>query len=213
MKRWLVRIAGAASEASDTVRTLARCRRRWAWAVLGVFVAFAPFSSVRADAIRCDGGIVNIGAREHEVLRACGEPDYQEPLREIYLYGHILLRSESRWFYNFGPRRLIRILQFHDGRLQSVRTGGYGFVPAPGRRCQPSEIQPGISGMELLERCGQPLERQTRTRVRQPYLDPPRHVLVTHEEEWIYEFGPRNFDRIAVLVGGEVVRVERGSRG
>jgi hypothetical protein len=177
-----------------------------------LMLAAAPAA---ADALRCDNRLVTTGARVYEVLRACGEPDYREPVRDVFLYGHILLRTEEIWYYNRGPRELIRILRFRDGRLEAVRSGGYGFNPDARAGCRPHDLRAGMSGLELIQRCGEPDHREirTRTQLRQPERRSPHHVLVTYEEEWTYDFGPAHFDRIAVLVGGTVVRVERGARG
>jgi len=39
----------------------------------------------------------------------------------------IIQVNKSRWFYNLGPSRFIRILSFRNGQLANIETEGYGY--------------------------------------------------------------------------------------
>lgn len=166
-----------------------------------------------AAGLRCDGRLVAVGATAYEVRAACGEPDHRSETRQLYLHGVVTLEREEVWYYNFGPRRLLRVLRFRDGRLARIDSAGYGFDPAAvAGQCRSRDIRPGMTELELLARCGEPAQRERRDRVRYP-TDPPTFVLVVTVEEWVYDFGPGRFLRLITLEDGLVQRVEQGSRG
>lgn len=163
--------------------------------------------------LRCDGGLVSVGDRRFDVRAACGEPDLRVAVREHLLGAYMALPYEELWYYNFGPRRLIRELRFTSSRLVAVRTHGYGFNPdAPGR-CTPHELRPGMTILELQARCGEPDDREIRIRWLRSFPSIPAYGRVALEEEWLYNFGPADFYRVVTLVDGQITRVERGRRG
>jgi len=74
-----------------------------------------------SDTFRCGPEIVDRGETTVETIISCGEPSF----REILNPGFKGPRVEN-WFYNCGSGSFIRVLRFVDGRLQDVKTLGYG---------------------------------------------------------------------------------------
>jgi len=125
-----------------------------------------------ASTIFCGNDLVDLGDHLIEVLAECGEPAYVEK-RVIYkvkkiefeaprvrrdLYAprgvharrgirvqketHVPISAET-WFYNFGPNRFMREVWFVDGRVEKIRTLGYGFT-LPDESLDP--YRPGLAG-------------------------------------------------------------------
>lgn len=98
-------------------------------------------------ALRCGHRIVKDGMREAEVRAICGEPasvrhlgfvlrSYPYSQRphsgggvEMYWGGRSFHQelAVTELVYNFGPRKLMRVLRFEGDRLKSVDTAGYGY--------------------------------------------------------------------------------------
>lgn len=104
--------------------------------LLFFIIVFSVFSQ-SAWALRCSGKIIAPGDRPSRVIALCGEPaDVREYEKEIvlhdrYRYGPFALVRKrflvEAWSYNFGPRRLMQILTFHNGKLVDIETGPRGF--------------------------------------------------------------------------------------
>jgi Protein of unknown function (DUF2845) len=85
----------------------------------------------------CDQQAFRLGDSSFDVLSRCGEP----ALREEKQVSHSAFRSSGSgqvaggsagatveiWTYNFGSRTFIRHLQFENGTLVRIETGGYGY--------------------------------------------------------------------------------------
>lgn len=88
--------------------------------------------SVRENC-RVTGGRISKGDSKAEVLMKCGEPDYEDVVREarkleIDRLGekhHIYVDLEV-WIYNFGPNYFLSLLKFYNGRLIAIEAGDYG---------------------------------------------------------------------------------------
>ncbi len=100
-----------------------------------------------AHALRCGSRLVKDGMHESQIIELCGEPVSRRHLgyvlrpyilerpagilgthstRHVYSGFHEeLLVTEL--LFNFGPRKLMRILRFEGGQLSSIRTAGYGY--------------------------------------------------------------------------------------
>lgn len=99
-----------------------------------------------AWALRCGSRLVGKGMVEAEVIRLCGEPVIVRNLgyvlrpyllkvpagrpgthgtRRVYGGFHEELRV-TEMLFNFGPRRLMRLIRFEGGRVASIETAGYG---------------------------------------------------------------------------------------
>ena len=179
-------------------------------------LCWLPLVTLAADGMRCEGGLVDRGALKLEVLAACGEPAH----RERWFQGQQAPFSPVEvWTYNFGPNQFLRRLQFRDGRLRQIETDGYGFPASSTSRCEPREIQPGLSGYRLRRLCGSPdsvdvIEVLAPLRQSQwSGAHRPVPVQPVHRELWVYNFGARHFLREVTLENGRVVMVDNGRRG
>lgn len=97
---------------------------------LMVLLAAAP---VGVQALRCQNGLVALGAHKVEVLAACGEPVFREEVVEYpfrverggeRIHGEYLpfgLVSEE-WVYDFGQQRFRQLLRFRNNRLAGIET-------------------------------------------------------------------------------------------
>ena len=90
-------------------------------------------------AMRCDQTLIDKGASTYEVLRKCGEPVFQETIREPVTqvrYGYStgalsndqngryyqeietpLIREIDRWTYDLGAGTLLRQVDFYRGKV------------------------------------------------------------------------------------------------
>lgn len=175
-----------------------------------------PLACLAADGMRCEGGLVDRGALKLEVLAACGEPAH----RERWFQGQQAPFSPVEvWTYNFGPNQFLRRLHFREGRLRQIETDGYGFRPSSAGRCEPREIQPGLSGYRLRRLCGSPDSIdviEVLAPLRQSHWNSshrPVPLQPVHRELWVYNFGSRHFLREVTLENGRVVMVDNGRRG
>ncbi|MGA9852423.1 MAG: DUF2845 domain-containing protein [Gammaproteobacteria bacterium] len=163
-----------------------------------------------ALAWRCEHGLVDTGESAAAVRKKCGKPDL------IYSDTGMYRRSahkstDERWYYNFGPGQLLRVLRFHGGVLQEIDTSGYGFKPSPGR-CTPQDIRLGMSVYELLTRCGKP--KSKRQRSSRSGGDKRGHAAgaITRTEIWTYDFGSQYLLQEVILSGGKVQSLETANR-
>lgn len=100
-----------------------------------------------AYALRCGSRLVKDGMHESQVIEMCGEPVAKRHLGYV-LRPYILKRPAgivgthstrhvhsgfheellvTELTFNFGPRKLMRVLRFEGGQLTSIRTAGYGY--------------------------------------------------------------------------------------
>lgn len=119
------------------------------WRILVTAVA-AMLLAEPAFALRCGSKLVTEGDPRGKVLKYCGEPDSVQ-VRSVYRAG-LPRRQLSRrtgdvyrerellyadrayveivveeWTYNFGPRRLMRVVRFENGIVASITRLGYGY--------------------------------------------------------------------------------------
>ena len=82
-----------------------------------------------ADNFRCPNGeIVSTGDNQSIVAMKCDPPTYKSARTESEAgyKGATILVSVEEWTYNEGPHRLVHILTFKNGLLNSVQTAGFG---------------------------------------------------------------------------------------
>jgi hypothetical protein len=118
------------------------------WIVaLFLVVGMTATRSARADSLGCRGRIVSSGDSRYEVKAVCGDPDDATQRVEYRTVrgrvagpctrsGDKIVCSQTKeqvvevvideWTYDFGRNRFIEYLTFEQGRLVSVRSGGYG---------------------------------------------------------------------------------------
>ena len=183
------------------------------WFLAMLALLLTPLAS-EAQTLRCDGRLVGVGDRPFDALVVCGEPDLRVPVRLELPGGGLVLPYEEIWYYNFGPRRLLRELRIRGERIVAIESLGYGFEPSSPGSCQPRDLRAGMSALELLARCGEPADRRQRLRPFPPGghhpLAPAAAVL---EEQWIYDFGPLRLYRVVTVLDGRIAAVETGRRG
>ncbi|MGH8528342.1 MAG: DUF2845 domain-containing protein [Nevskiales bacterium] len=169
-----------------------------------------------AAALRCGSHAISEGDSIVRVLNACGEPAYRDNWQIFYPYllGSGLPSRRETWYYNFGPSRLLYVLEFSSGRLQQERTEGYGFYPQGGGSCKPEILLRGRSKYQLLEFCGEPAHKQGYATLRPQFIN---GALVGHlpvlREEWTYDFGSRRLLRMVILENGVIADVQTGRYG
>lgn len=178
-----------------------------------LLLALAAFP---ASALRCGSRAISEGAHVTEVLSACGEPSYRDEWLHYYPYlGSAGVASgRETWYYNFGPSRLLYVLEFRGSRLQEERTEGYGFHPPAAPNCEPLQLVAGLSKYWLLEFCGEPAHRQGYATLRPQRVG---DVLIGHvavlREEWTYDFGSSRLQRFVILENGSIADVRTGRYG
>jgi Protein of unknown function (DUF2845) len=115
--------------------------------VLLLVAGLATSGSARADSLTCKGRIVSTGDRRYDVRAVCGEPDDASSRVEYRTVsgrvagpctrqGDKVVCSDTRervievvideWIYDFGRNRFVQYLTFEQGRLVSIKSGGYG---------------------------------------------------------------------------------------
>jgi hypothetical protein len=103
-----------------------------------IFVAVA--ASVLADsayALRCGSRVITRGDHATKVLNFCGEPVHVQSrvvVRAILgrlnpgfsagLNEEVLIEE---WTYNFGPYRLMTVIELENGVVSYIRYLGYGY--------------------------------------------------------------------------------------
>lgn len=184
-------------------------------ALLALCLALA---SPAAHALRCGSRLVVDGDRDYQVRERCGDPYWSESQSRIEIVGRdgpLELQREVQfdvWYYNFGPRQLLRRLEFRDGRLVHEGTLGYG-VDEIGTSCDANLLVDGLATGELVARCGEPASRRSLvdTVVRRPAPGIEQWQGV-QREEWVYDFGDRRLVRILQVVDGQVAGIELAPR-
>jgi hypothetical protein len=100
-----------------------------------------------AYALRCGSRIVKEGMHESQIIEMCGKPVSRRHLGYVlrpyilkrpagslgthstrHVYGGFheeLLVTELT--FNFGPRKLMRVMRFEGGQLTLINTAGYGY--------------------------------------------------------------------------------------
>lgn len=171
-----------------------------------------------AEALRCGNRIVSTGDWDFQVRERCGEPAWTDTYSELLVSGidgpieRRVERVHDEWFYNFGPRSLVRRLVFVDGRLARIETGGYG-VREIGTDCSDTALRRGSRLGEIYLRCGAPESRNRRYEdvVQRDGLGRAQ-VRPIRREEWLYALPGSRFMRLLVFHDGRLDRVERISR-
>lgn len=169
----------------------------------------------QAQAMRCGNRVVTTGDYDFQVRERCGEPYWINTYSELFVAGidgPVERRAEriyDEWYYNFGPRNLVRRLLFADGRLAKIETLGYGERRI-GDDCSDTALNSGATAGEVFLRCGRPESRAFRYEdvIIRDGLGNAR-VRPVRREEWIYNFGSSRFVRMAIFHDGRLDRVER----
>ncbi len=188
----------------------------------GVFCMVSVFPGQAAFGFSCDGMIVSPGDTKMEVLMKCGEPalrdSHEEKLTER-LDETAKIKTTvivEEWTYNFGPQSFLRIMEFRNGKLADIRTGGYGYADAKERAtiCDEQKIQRGDMKLDVLVQCGEPALKEERKEeiIEETDQDTKRKVTLIIEE-WTYNLGPNRFMRVFTFRNGRVIDIRTGNYG
>jgi Protein of unknown function (DUF2845) len=94
-----------------------------------------------AASLRCGNELASEGSLKADVLLKCGEPmaresrtvangvrvkQKDEASDTTTSTEQVVYKTVEEWTYNFGPRRLMQVAVFEDGKLVDVRSAGYG---------------------------------------------------------------------------------------
>ncbi|HWR73691.1 MAG TPA: DUF2845 domain-containing protein [Nitrospirota bacterium] len=173
-------------------------------------------------AFSCGGRIVSPGDTKLEVVTKCGEPAWKDTHEEQTMerLDETTKRKTTvivdEWTYNFGPQSFLRILEFRNGKLADIRTGGYGYTDARDRApvCDEQKVKLGDTKIDVLVHCGEPVWKEERKEeiIEQIDKDTRNKVTVTIEE-WTYNLGPNRFMRIFTFRNGRLVDIRTGDYG
>jgi hypothetical protein len=171
-------------------------------------------------AIECQGRHHNRDALALEITRDCGQPFWRQQQQlelPVQRDGDQTL-YQTRWlesrYYNFGPSRLMRRLDFVEGVLVRELTMGYGIDQDQiGQRCEPGLLREGMSQAEVYLRCGKPGGVETRYgRNRVTRQGEDIFLGSVEYSTWIVSFGRGRMDRILSFENGALVQVATGQR-
>ncbi len=169
----------------------------------------------------CSGGIVSPGDSKPEVLMKCGEPtSKQSHDEEITTRTDDTRRKEivnvEEWVYNPGPTSFIRILEFRNGKLADIRTGGYGYSETKGRaaNCEDVKIERDTTTFDVVARCGDPTWKDSHNEeITEEVAEGVKRKVIVTVEEWTYNLGPNKFMRVLTFRNGKLVDVKTGNYG
>jgi hypothetical protein len=114
---------------------------RNSWLLLLIPVALLLTAQASADSMRCGHQLVSSGDSRSEVRAKCGEPTDVETRTVLRRSGFDIQGRRGLnfnqdtfveipievWTYNFGPYKLMRQVQFINGRIDEILTMGYGY--------------------------------------------------------------------------------------
>ena len=70
-------------------------------------------TTMAANTFNCRSKFVSLGETQLEVKRKCGEPTSRN-------------RYDTMWIYDFGPSYFVIYVKFANGKVNRIKTGGYG---------------------------------------------------------------------------------------
>jgi hypothetical protein len=183
-----------------------------AWLLLSSFLLVAG----EVYALRCGNRLVTTGDHQIQVSERCGTPYFTESYGVLLVSGvdsPIQRRREQvheAWYYNFGPRNLVQRIEFVNGRVARIDSGGYG-ARRVGADCNDHALRPGLSTGEVFLRCGEPHGRGVAGYEDVVITDPGGGVRVrpVRREEWQYSIPGSSYLRLAHFLDGRLDRVER----
>ncbi len=192
--------------------------------LLAVLLALAAVSALAdtSGGPRCGNRIVSLGDTKAEVIIKCGAPVWKDDwtdqiINDVNTVDELRVSvARERWVYNLGPNSFLRFLSFENGRLTDISMGGYGYDERhPSLKpCDGDEIKKGYTQYEILQRCGEPFFKDSRSEERLSAVDKHSNRLVEiRVDEWTYNFGPDQFLRILKFENGRLVDIETGDRG
>ncbi|MFZ2445708.1 MAG: DUF2845 domain-containing protein [Syntrophobacteraceae bacterium] len=98
-------------------------------ALISIFSFVYPaIADDRLTTLRCQAGLITIGANKLEVAAKCGQPAGKEMI-ERRVPGSIKAEyvQIEVWTYNFGPNDFIHVLEIEGAQLTAIKRGARGF--------------------------------------------------------------------------------------
>ena len=189
--------------------------------VLVTGLLLAGFGAVEAQArsFYCERQLVSVGDPIWSVARKCPDPFWSERFDRVRARdrrGDVLAAETVEWWYlNFGQRRLMRRLEFVDGRLNRIDRLGYGVDFEPGsRRCTVRQLEnAGRTMGEIYARCGEPDYQYAFPLPGDSgrWLGPGRPPV--DRRIWVYDFGGRFHVRELLFIDGHLEHISARERG
>ncbi len=201
-----------------------------------LFATLSP-RAARADSMSCHGAFVSNGASRMELVGKCGEPTQQDSHVEDRasfsttdasgaFHETKVSVTVDKYVYDFGPGEFVRFVTLENGKIVSIVEGGYGHAHrdhAPGKvqvsRCDPlRDFVVGDSADQVLERCGEPVSRETKqVELTDAAPDGAGGLQGTtrtvQAEVWSYNFGASSFMRLLHFRDGKLVKIVTGGYG
>jgi hypothetical protein len=95
---------------------------KWTIILVVLLLLFANARpALASDAFRCGSELIQRGDTTVETLISCGKPSYTQVLNPGFKGSRV-----ENWFYDCGFGGFLYALRFVEGRLQDVKTEGYG---------------------------------------------------------------------------------------
>jgi hypothetical protein len=211
-----------------------------------ILLALVPLQA--SYGFRCQGRLVNEGDTKSEVLKKGGEPTGKDSREsEVLKKGGKPTGKDSRqqevmsnvnalykdiitvdvWLYNFGSHQFVRLLQFENNKLVSIKTRGYGDEESNPQNCRTlgHKIAKGDTKPEVIMKCGEPnhkaqyKEKRVLTHTYHNMPSYPQnvplanHIQIIQIDEWSYYLGSNQFSRILRFENAVLVKVTMGEKG
>jgi len=175
-----------------------------------------------ALALRCEGGLVDVGADKAAVLMRCGSPVSTGIVGVETITGrngNSLATVElplERWAYDFGENAFLQLLTFRGNLLVSIENGDR--VSSRGGNAGRLIAAIGDTSAEVRMKNGEPFleefagsEIETQSLVAGLQEHEIRNVELPIER-WTYRIGPGRFMQILTFRGGRLESIENGAR-
>ena len=157
------------------------------------------------DNLQCPNGIVARGFSSEQLIGACGLPT----LKETITASPLGASYDEEWYYNFGPRQLLRIVRLRQGKITGIEDDGYGFQNLPKLSCDFYSLKEGLSKLRLILACNKPSRRETLVVYRSRGLNLPDSALQPIlRERWHYDSVAGERVRTVTLENGRIFHVD-----
>lgn len=158
-----------------------------------------------AGSLRCQGKLIQVGDPKVRMVEACGQPLSRDvvAVERVYEDGQQLRVSYvEQWSYATAGVEGYQLLRFDGGRLVGE-----------GMRCAGGLVRPGDTTVTVLQKCGEPVERDATGLVQDP-PGPASPAVVSDApiEQWVYSQGEGTLLQIVTLRGGRIESIENGPR-
>lgn len=89
--------------------------------IIGLVLISSTAFANSTSSMRCNNGIISLGATKQETISMCGEPSFKDSYQEpINKYGATI--TIDQWTYDFGPSQFVYITYFQSGKLVKIES-------------------------------------------------------------------------------------------